>query len=107
MVSKHPAEIDRLDALLGASKIAHEAIFEMRRELIADGQGDTAQDLLLEESARIVTKALPRLTETARDLAGSWIEQNLFDPSAAEITLDELMTELERIEPEVKALLHR
>ena len=37
---ERPTAIKRLDALFGAAMIAHEAIFEMRRELIASDRGD-------------------------------------------------------------------
>lgn len=37
---ERPAAIKRLDALLSAAMIAHEAIFEMRRELIANDRGN-------------------------------------------------------------------
>jgi hypothetical protein len=106
-VSEQPAEIERLDALLGASMIAHEAIFEMRSELIANKRGDAEQARLLAGSVRIVTEELPGLTAAARELAGKWDEQSLLDPNAAEATLGEVAAELERIEPEVQVLLDR
>lgn len=102
-----PAPIAEFDALLSASMIAHEAIFEMRRELIAGGRASPEQSLLLEESARIVTEELPRLTAANHELITKWIEQSLLDPDAAESTLAEFMAELERIKPEIDALLER
>lgn len=102
-----PAPIAELDALLSASMIAHEAIFEMRRELIAGGRLSPEQSLLLEESARIVTVELPRLTAANHELVSKWIEQSLLDPGAAEITLAAFTAEFERIKPEIDALLDR
>ncbi len=66
--------IKRLDALFSAAMIAHEAIFEMHRELIARDLGNAEQARLLEESAQIVTSKLPGLTATARRLSGEWSE---------------------------------
>lgn len=87
--------------------IAHEAIFEMRRELIASERGSAEQARLLGESAQIVIEKLPSLTASARKLFGKWNEQSLLDPDAAEATLGEIATELERIGPKVEALLGR
>lgn len=63
---ERPAVIKRLDALFSAAMIAHEAIFEMRRELIANDRGNAEQAGLLEESAQIVTGKLPGLTARVR-----------------------------------------
>ncbi len=104
---ERPAAIKRLDALFSASMIAHEAIFEMCRELIAKGRGSAEQARLLEESARITASELPRLAATARELAARWTEQSLLDPDAAKATLREFEAELGRIEPEAQALLER
>jgi hypothetical protein len=51
-VPERPAAIKRLDALLSAAMIAHEAIFEMRRELIANDRGNAEQAGLLEDRRR-------------------------------------------------------
>ncbi|MBA3866152.1 MAG: hypothetical protein H0X42_07385 [Solirubrobacterales bacterium] len=69
---ERPSAIKRLDALFSAAMIAHEAIFEMRRELIASYRGDAEQARLLEESAQIVTGKLPGLTAKTRKLSGTW-----------------------------------
>ena len=106
-MTERPIEIKRLDALFSAAMIAHEAIFEMRRELIANDRGNPEQARLLEESAQIVTGALPGLTVRVRQLSGKWAEENLLHPEAAETTLGEVAAELRRIEPEVQALLNR
>lgn len=60
--------------------IAHEAIFEMRRELIADKRGDPEQTRLLEEAAQIVTVELPGLTALFHQISGKWAEQSLLPP---------------------------
>lgn len=104
---KRPSAIKRLDALLSAAMIAHEAIFEMRRELIATDRANPEQARLLEESARIVTVELPVLSADARRLSTQWSEQSLLDLQGATGTLEELEGELRRIEPSVLSLLNR
>lgn len=104
---ERPYAIRRLDALFSAAMIAHEAIFEMRRELIADGRGNAEQARLLEESAQIVTGKLPGLTTRIRQLSDKWAEQSLLDPQRAKETLGEVEAEFEQIEPEVQLLLNR
>jgi hypothetical protein len=99
--------IVQLNALLGAVTIAHEAIFEMRRDLIARDRGNPEQARLLAESARIVTVELPDLSAVARQLATKWQEQSLLDTEVAEETLAELESELARIEPDFESLLNR
>jgi hypothetical protein len=106
-VTDRPDPIKRLDALFSAAMIAHEAIFEMRRELIADDRGNPEQAGLLEESAQIVTGKLPGLTARVRQLSGKWSEQALLDPEGAEETLGEVKAELARVEPEIQSLLNR
>jgi hypothetical protein len=103
----HPPATKRLDGLLGAAMIAHEAIFEMRRELIATDRANPEQARLLEESARIVTTELPALSATARQLSARWGEQSLLDAEGANETLEELEAELQRIEPGIQSLLNR
>jgi hypothetical protein len=76
---ERPPAIMQLNSLLGAVTIAHEAIFEMRRELIARDQGNPEQARLLTESARIVTVELPGLSAVARRLSARWQEQSLLD----------------------------
>jgi hypothetical protein len=61
---ERPPAIKRLDSLLSTALIAHEAIFEMRRELIATDRATPEQARLLEESARIVTAELPSSSAT-------------------------------------------
>jgi hypothetical protein len=102
-----PPAVTQLNSLLGAVTIAHEAIFEMRRELIARDRGNPEQARLLAESARIVTVELPGLSANARRLSARWQERILLDTKAAEETLAELESELARIEPSVESLLNR
>lgn len=104
---ERPQAITRLDSLLAAATIAHEAIFEMRRELIANDRGNPEQAGLLEESAQIVTGKLPGLTAGIRQLSGKWAEQNLLHSEGAEETLAEVEAELEQVEPEIQSLLNR
>lgn len=104
MPERLPA-IKRLDALLSAAMIAHEAIFEVRRELIATDRANPEQARLLEESARIVTTELPGLTARARQLSAQWGEQSLLDPAGATGTSKELEAELQRIEPSIQSRL--
>jgi len=102
-----PPAIKRLDGLLGAAMIAHEAIFEMRRELITTDRANPEQARLLEESARIVTAELPGLSERARQLSAQWSEKSLLDPEGAARTLKGLEMELRRIEPSIQSRLVR
>ena len=104
---EEPQAITQLNSLLGAATIAHEAIFEMRRELVARGQGSPEQAQLLAESARIVTVDIPRLSAAARQLSAEWRDQSLLDTGGAKETLAELESELARIEPEIDSLLER
>ncbi len=104
---ERPPAIKRLDALLSAAMIAHEAIFEMRRELIATDRANHEQARLLEESARIVTAELPGLTTRGRQLSAQWDEQSLLDPEGAVGTFEELEAELRRVEPSIQSRLDR
>lgn len=106
-VPEWPNLIKRLDAVFSAAMIAHEAIFEMRRELIASDRGNAEQARLLEESAQIVTGKLPGLTANVRQLSDKWAERSLLHPEGAEETLAEVEEELGRIEPDVQSLLNR
>jgi len=95
---ERPPAIKRLDSLLSAAMIAHEAIFEMRRKLIAAGRANPEQARLLEDSARIVTVELSGLSANARQLSTQWSEQSVLDPEGAARTLAELEAELNRVE---------
>lgn len=104
---ERPPAISQLNSLLGAATIAHEAIFEMRRDLIARDRGNPEQAQLLAESARIANVELPDLSADARRLAAEWREQSLLDGEAAEKTLVALESELAHIEPAADSLLNR
>jgi hypothetical protein len=106
-VAARPDSVKRFDSLLAVATIAHEAIFEMRRDLIGQDRGGPEQARLLAESARIVTVDLPTVSTTARQISAMWKEQSVLDPGAAKITLAELESELARIQPEIDALLSR
>jgi hypothetical protein len=95
-----PPAIKRLDSLLSAAMIAHEAIFEMHRELISADRANPERARLLEESARIVTVELSGLSAKARQLSTEWSEQSVLDPEGAAGTLEELEVELIRVEPQ-------
>jgi hypothetical protein len=95
---ERPPAMKRLDSLLSAAMIAHEAIFEMHRKLIAADRANPEQARLLEESARIVTVELSGLSANARQLSTQWSEQSVLDPEGAARTLGELEAELNRIE---------
>ena len=104
---ERPPAIKRLDSLLSAAMIAHEAIFEMRRKLIAADCANPEQTRLLEESARIVTVELSGLSTNARRLSTQWSEQSVLDPESAARTLEELEVELNRVEPSFLSLHNR
>lgn len=104
---ERPPAIKRLDSLLSAAMIAHEAIFEMRRKLIAADRANPEQARLLEESARIVTVELSSLSANARQLSTQWSEQSVLDPDGAARTLEELEVELNRVEPRLLSLHKR
>ena len=104
---ERPPAIGQLNSLLGAATIAHEAIFEMRRELIARDRGNPKQARLLAESAQIANVELPGLCATARRLAAMWQERSLLDAEGAEDALTELESELARIEPDADSLVNR
>lgn len=106
-MATRPDSVKRLDSLLAVATIAHEAIFEMRRDLIGRDQGGPKQAQLLAESARIVTVDLPALSVTARQLSTKWEEQSVLDREAGKTTLAEFESELARIRPEIEALLRR
>ncbi len=104
---ERPPAIKRLDSLLSAAMIAHEAIFEMHRKLIAADRANPEQGRLLEESARMVTVELSGLSANARQLSAQWSEQSVLDPEGAARTLAELEGELNRIELPVLTLHER
>jgi hypothetical protein len=67
---ERPPAIERLDSLLSAAMIAHEAIFEMRRKLIATDRANPEQARLLD------------LEGAARTLAELEAELNRVEPAS-------------------------
>jgi hypothetical protein len=104
---ERPPAIKQLDSLLSAAMIAHEAIFEIRRKLIAADRVSPEQALLLQESARIVTVELSGLSSNARQLSTRWNEQSVLDPEGAARTVGELEAELSHVEPRFLSLHKR
>jgi hypothetical protein len=103
LVPERPEAIRRLDLILEASRIAHEATFDLRRDL-----GDSEEaDELLRTSAHTVPVELVEITARARELAAVWGDQRVFDPQGADATLAELEAELSRIETQVEAAIER
>lgn len=99
--------VERLDSLFSPSLIAHEAIFDLHRELVSVGRDTERSHELLEEAARVILRQLPELAEQPRNLAIRWEEQNVLDPGAADETLHEFAGELERVEPQVACVRDR
>jgi len=106
-MAQRPESIKRLDSIFSASLIAHEAIFEMHRELVADQPSDRTIVDLLGESAQITVSRLPTAAAEARRLAARWDEQSVLEPDSADARLRDLEAELDRVVPELNALLDR
>lgn len=84
----------RLDSLLSAAMIAHEAIFEMRRKLIAADRISPEQTLLLKVGADCHGRAVGLVGQcppAIDSISG-------LDPEGATKTIAELETELNRVE---------
>lgn len=103
---ERPEAIARLEALLGATLVAHEAIYDLRRDLVSAGAAEESAELL-RESARIALERAPALASEARLLVRQWSDQILLDPAKADATARRLALEVERVEPELRALLAR
>ena len=103
---ERPEEVARLEALLGAILVAHEAVYDLHRRLVAAGITGRSQELL-EESAQVALELVPQLAEDARRLFARWSEESVLDPERAESTAGLLAAEVHRIEPELRALLAR
>jgi len=106
-VAERPPALARLDSFLAASVIAHEATFDLHRELAELGRVGADADELLVESARLTLRELPRTVGEARRLAATWRDQSMLDPAVAATTLEVLVGELDRIEPAMRDLLKR
>ena len=106
-MTERPEPARRLDLLFSASRIAHEAIFDLHRELASVGRDDERSRDLLAESARIALEDLAAVTVEARRLAEHWEEQSLLDPARAAQTSRALEAELDRIGPQLRRLRAR
>jgi hypothetical protein len=106
-MSGRPQELNRLATILGAADLAHQAIFDIHRDLLGHGRAPAESTGLLAESAQIATADLPRLTAHLRRLAARWDEESLLDPVAAADTLALFTHDLASVEPELASLLRR
>lgn len=103
---ERPSEIATLDLLAEAIRLAHEAVYDVHRQL-AGGEAAGRSQALVNESARIVLELVPQLAGDAWRLVARWSEEAVLDPERAEGTAGLLAAEVERIEPELRALLAR
>ena len=97
----------RIDRYLAAARIAHEAIWDLHRELVASARADDRTRDLLGEAARIVTVDVPEALTQVRRLDALWSEQELLNPPAAADTLRALSVEVDRVEPQLARLRAR
>lgn len=104
---EQPPAITRLDSLLGAATIAHEAIFELHRRLLARERGGNKSEESVAESAQIATVRLPALAAPLRRLVIRWHEESVLDSHAAASTAQEIAAQLATVEPEMQSLLAR
>lgn len=96
-----PEPLVRIDRYFAAAVIAHEVIFDLHAELVAQGRADARTRALLHESAHLATVEMAEAATEARRLAAVWIEQQLLDPTSAADTLRLLEAEVRRVEPEL------
>jgi hypothetical protein len=106
-MTARPEQVERLEAIQGGAKIAHEVMFDVHRELLEREPARTDSAKLLAESAQIAAMHLPGLTVRLRRLAARWDEENLLDPAAAEETAQQIATEFAAIQPRLKTLIAR
>lgn len=106
-MTSRPAVLEKLDHYFEAAMIAHEFIADLLRELAALGQADERTVELVRESADVVTRQMPALTEGIRDLARTWAGQDLLDRAGADATLARIDEEFSEVEPELSALRAR
>ena len=97
----------RLNALLETTRIAHEAIFDLHRELASVGRATAESRSLLEESVDATLRRVPALTSRARRLASRWREASVLRPDSADEARSELAAEVERIEGDLRSLIER
>ena len=103
---ERPEEIATVEGLLDATVVAHESIYDLHRRLVAAGITGRSQELL-KESAHVVLELAPQVAADARRLFAQLSEESVLDPERAAGTEDQLAAEVQRIEPELRALLAR
>lgn len=106
-MSEVPEALRRLDVLLEAMFIAHEAIYDIHRALVSADRASPMSRSLLAESAQAVLQRASEASASSRGLASRWHEQSVLDPQAAEQTAVEFEGELARVEPFLRELLAR
>lgn len=102
-----PDPLLRLNAALETTRIAHEAIFDIYRELASVGRATVESRGLLEESADLTLHRVPALTSTARRPASTWREASVLSPDSADEARSELAAEVESIEGDLRSLVER
>jgi hypothetical protein len=106
-VAARPEPLARIDRYLAAARIAHEAIWDLHRELVVSARADDRTRDLLGEAARIVTVEVPEALTQVRRLDALWSEQELLNPPAAADTLSALKVAVDRVEPQLASLRAR
>lgn len=106
-MADRPESLARIDRILAAARIAHEAIWDLHHQLVATDRADERTRRLLREAARIATVDLSEVTSEVRRLDASWSEQELLDPVSAANTLRGLVAEVDRVEPRLADLRAR
>ncbi len=106
-MTARPATLARLDRDFAAATIAHEYAADLHRELVALHQHSERTSELLGESAELVLRRMPELTQELRGLGLDWAEQTLLNPPQAERTLHLIETRFAEIEPNLLALRER
>lgn len=102
-----PSAVERVGRYFAAATIAHEYVADLDRELAALGQRDDQATELVRESADVVTRQMPAVTQRLRNLAGTWTERQLLDPARADATLADIDAEFASVEPKLSALRAR
>jgi hypothetical protein len=98
-MTHRPALLERLDRVMAAATIAHEAAADLFRELVELGVEDDHARALLQESLDLALKRIPALARPLRGDALKWVEQELLDPPAAELTAKRLESDITELLP--------
>lgn len=106
-MAARPEPLARIDRYFAAARIAHEAIWDLHRELVAAGRADERTRSLLAEAAQIAGVDMLGVATEIRRLDARWSEQELLDAAAAADTLRALGAEVDRVEPELARLRAR